>query len=223
LKKDNTAYNYLSSLISKGENQWLDFKFEISDSRKIARTISAFANTDGGRLLVGVKDNGKIAGIRSDEELYMVEGAAKLHLKPSISPEFKIWGVENKQVIEVIISKSNKIPHYAPSENGKMRAYIRIKDENVIAENVVLKIWEKTKKRAVFLKYSDAEKTILDYLKTNNYASINDIMKIAILNIDEAEDLISDLVSVGALSYLIVNYKTQFYLNKSFTKLKYNH
>ena len=28
---------------------------------KIAKSLSAFANTEGGRLLVGVKDNGKIA------------------------------------------------------------------------------------------------------------------------------------------------------------------
>lgn len=46
----------------------LDFKFEISDSKKIARSLVAFANTDGGRLLIGVKDNGVISGIRSEEE-----------------------------------------------------------------------------------------------------------------------------------------------------------
>ena len=66
----------LHRLIAQGEHQQQDFKYEISDARKIARTLSAFANTDGGRLLIGVKDNGKIAGVRSDEEIYMVEAAA---------------------------------------------------------------------------------------------------------------------------------------------------
>ena len=42
------------SWIEEGEHQQQDFKFEVSDSRKIARTLSAFANTDGGRLLIGV-------------------------------------------------------------------------------------------------------------------------------------------------------------------------
>ena len=51
----------LHHLIAQGEHQQQDFKYEISDVRKIARTLSAFANTDGGRLLIGVKDNGKIA------------------------------------------------------------------------------------------------------------------------------------------------------------------
>lgn len=66
----------LEVLIAQGEHQQQDFKFEVSDSKKIARTLSAFANTDGGRLLIGVKDNGKISGIRGDEEYYMIEAAS---------------------------------------------------------------------------------------------------------------------------------------------------
>ena len=45
----------IEALIEQGEHQQLDFKFEVSDSKKIARTLSAFANTDGGRLLIGVE------------------------------------------------------------------------------------------------------------------------------------------------------------------------
>ena len=63
--KPLTDTEYIHILIAEGEHQQQDFKFEISDARKIARTLSAFSNTDGGRLLIGVKDNGKIAGVRS--------------------------------------------------------------------------------------------------------------------------------------------------------------
>ena len=66
--KTLTDTEYIHALIAEGEHQQQDFKFEISDARKIAKTLSAFANTDGGKLLIGVKDNGKIAGVRSDEE-----------------------------------------------------------------------------------------------------------------------------------------------------------
>ena len=61
-----------------------DFKFEISDSRKIARTLAAFANTEGGRILIGVKDNGRISGISSDEEYHMIEAAAQMYCRPEI-------------------------------------------------------------------------------------------------------------------------------------------
>ena len=46
--------------------------------------LVAFANTDGGRLLIGVKDNGKIAGVRSEEEKYMIETAAQLYCIPEV-------------------------------------------------------------------------------------------------------------------------------------------
>ena len=58
--------NHIQKLIEEGEHQMLDFKFEISDSKKIARTLVAFANTDGGRLLIGVEDNGASSGIRTE-------------------------------------------------------------------------------------------------------------------------------------------------------------
>jgi predicted HTH transcriptional regulator len=77
--------NYLKKLIAEGENQKLDFKYCISDSRKIARTLTAFANSDGGRILIGVRDNGSIAGIKSDEEYYMVDTAALLFCRPAIT------------------------------------------------------------------------------------------------------------------------------------------
>ena len=67
---------YIEELVAQGEHQQQDFKFLISDARKIARSISAFANRDGGRLLIGVKDNGTIAGVRNEEDIYVVEQAA---------------------------------------------------------------------------------------------------------------------------------------------------
>ena len=50
---------YLQSLIREGEHQQQDFKYRVSDALKLAKSVSAFANTDGGRLLIGVRDDGK--------------------------------------------------------------------------------------------------------------------------------------------------------------------
>lgn len=88
-----TETDYIHSLITAGEHQQQDFKFEISDARKIAKTLSAFANTEGGRLLIGVKDNGKISGIRSDEEVFMVEAAAQVYCTPQVEYEMKTYEV----------------------------------------------------------------------------------------------------------------------------------
>ena len=67
---------YILRLISEGEHQQQDFKYKITDAMKLARSVSAFANTDGGRLLIGVRDDGVISGVRSEEEIYMMHAAA---------------------------------------------------------------------------------------------------------------------------------------------------
>jgi len=46
----------ITTLIEQGEGQQLDFKFEVSDAVKIARSLTAFANTVGGKLLIGVNN-----------------------------------------------------------------------------------------------------------------------------------------------------------------------
>ncbi len=114
--------SYIHKLIVQGEHQQLDFKFEIADSQKIARTFSAFANTVGGKLLIGVKDNGTIAGVRSVEEYYMAEAAANMYSKPEIKFKSKEWVVEGKKVLEIMIPASNEKPHYAQNEDGKWLA-----------------------------------------------------------------------------------------------------
>ena len=117
--------HFLKQLIADGENQQLDFKYCVSDSRKIARTLSAFANSDGGRILIGVRDNGSIAGIKSDEEIYMVDTAAHLFCRPEITYTIKQHTTEGKTILEVEVIKGNKRPYQVKNENGRWLAYFR--------------------------------------------------------------------------------------------------
>ena len=137
--KTLTDTEYIHALIAEGEHQQQDFKFEISDARKIAKTLSAFANTDGGKLLIGVKDNGKIAGVRSDEEQYMIEAAAGLYCSPEVNYTMQTYQVEGRSVLVVQIEESDRKPVYAKDETGKYLAYLRIKDENILATPVHLR------------------------------------------------------------------------------------
>ena len=140
--KTNSKTLYIQKLISEGEHIHQDFKYAISDARKIAKSLSAFANTEGGRLLVGVKDNGKIAGVRSEEEIYMVAAAATLYCRPEIELETHIYHIEGKDVLEVQINESSQKPIYALDENNHPWSYVRIKDENILANPIHLNIWK---------------------------------------------------------------------------------
>ncbi len=135
----------LMQLIAEGEHVCQDFKFRIDDQRKIARTLCAFANTKGGRLLVGVKDNGKITGCDPQEEFFMIEGAASSFCKPEIQFRSVVWQEEMKLVLEIDIAPSDCMPHRAQDEKGKWRSYIRVDDDTLVANKITEAVWRERK------------------------------------------------------------------------------
>jgi predicted HTH transcriptional regulator len=187
--------HYIEKLIREGEHQQQDFKFCITDSRKIAKSLSAFANTDGGRLLIGVKDNGKIAGTQIDEEFHMIQAAAEMYSKPKIEFESKVWTVHGKNVLEITIKPSVDMPHYAQSEDGKWLAYLRKGDENKLANRILLEVWKrKSKPTGTYLVYTETEKILLEYLKNNESISLNKFFKLAKISRYKAERILVKLI-----------------------------
>ena len=187
--------SHIAKLIEQGEHQCLDFKFEISDSRKIARSISAFANTDGGILLIGVKDNGKIAGVRSDEEIYMAEAAAQMYCKPLMNLKIKEWTEEGKTVLEIIIAKLTDEICYAQDYDGKWLAYVRVDDKNFMAAPAQLRVWKrKLKAYPTHINYTEKEKKLLDYLTVNPHISLKEFCELAGIKKNIAETLLVNLI-----------------------------
>jgi predicted HTH transcriptional regulator len=186
---------YLRKLISEGENQKLDFKFCISDSRKIARTLSAFANTEGGRLLIGVRDNGSIAGVRSDEEYYMIETAASIFSRPEIPVKIRQHNADGKTVLEVEVSKGESRPYEAKDEDGKWKAYFRKGDQNLLANGVLLHLWrKKERKTGVLIRFGRTEKLLMEYLRTNGSVTLSAFRKMAKIPAFRAEKIIVNLM-----------------------------
>lgn len=138
-------YEYqLYKRIIQGENEHLDFKFSIADGPKIARTISAFANTNGGSILVGVKDNGKIAGIRSEEDIYYAQYIAENYCIPAVPVETILYEIEKKEILELIIPSLIDVQlTRAPNEEGDFVAYLRFQSSNHVAGHIFERIWEK--------------------------------------------------------------------------------
>ncbi len=192
--------DYILSLIEQGEHEHQDFKFQISDARKIARSIAAFANNDGGRLLVGVKDNGKIAGVSSDEEIYMVEQAASMYCRPEQKPQFRLHRVEGKTVLEAIISPANEKPVLAPDENGRWRAYFRVADENIAAHPIHEQILSRASNRANHIvSFTEAEQLLLGYLANHGSITPEGYMRLAHISRLAAEMSLVNLCEIQVL------------------------
>ena len=204
--KTLTDTEYIHALIAEGEHQQQDFKFEISDARKIAKTLSAFANTDGGKLLIGVKDNGKIAGVRSDEEQYMIEAAAGLYCSPEVNYTMQTYLV-------VQIEESDRKPVYAKDETGKYLAYLRIKDENILATPVHLRVWQQSESpKGELIEYTEREQLLLNLLEENDRLSLNRYCRLAHLSRRAAEHLLAKFVRYDIVEPVFEGHKFHFKL-----------
>jgi predicted HTH transcriptional regulator len=205
---------YIKNLISEGEHVQLDFKFEISDSKKIARSLVAFANTKGGRLLVGVKDNGVIAGVRSEEEYFMVEGAASIYCKPEVKFNTKEWHTDGKLVLEIIVEKSSSRPHYAPDKDGNWKVFIRVDDQNLLANKVLLQVWRHQKEgTAVKIRYREQEEILMHYLVDNNQITLSRFSSIAGIPRFLAEKILVNFILLDIINIAITEKQTYYRLN----------
>lgn len=204
-------------MIAEGEHQRQDFKYCINDSRKIARSMVAFSNADGGRLLLGIRDNGSVAGVKSDEEYYMAEAAAKLYSKPPVNFQTQQWLVEGKTVLEIVIPRSPENPHFAQNDDGKWLVYIRRDDQNIVAPGILLKVWEQQKNpRGVFICFSDEEKRLLSLLEANQHLSLNQFVRKAKLPRWKGEKLLVKLIVIGIVGMDISESGTRFFLRDDF-------
>lgn len=211
--KTLTGAEYIHALIAEGEHQQQDFKFEISDARKIARTLSAFANTDGGRLLIGVKDNGKIAGVRSDEEQYMIEAAAQLYCRPEVNYSMQTYQVDGRSVLLVQIDKNEQKPVCAKDETGKYLAYLRVNDENILATPVHLRVWQQSgSPKGELIEYTEREQLLLDLLAKNDPLSLNRYCRLAHLSRRSAEHLLAKFVRYDIVEPVFEGHKFHFKL-----------
>ena len=186
----------LHEYIAEGEHQTQDFKFRVDDPRKIARTLVAFANTDGGRLLIGVKDNGKVAGVDPEEEFHIIEGAAHLYCKPKVAFETKVWQDEHKLVLEVYVPPASKRPVKAKDDDDNWKVYVRRSDHTLIGNKILLGLWsQKNKEVQPPQKFSDEEST---FLKT-----IEDLQPITLSKLYRNSELSKNVIDKLLIRFIL--------------------
>lgn len=94
----------LKKLISTGESITFEFKEQLTDS--FYKSISAFSNTKGGIILLGVDNKGDIVGVESTNE-FMENLTNRIIDKLTIYPEIEAIDIEGKRVIAVTVVRSN--------------------------------------------------------------------------------------------------------------------
>lgn len=136
-KKDE---EFVVALLQREEGETLDFKQSITNIEKIAKTITAFANTAGGQIVIGISDNKQVIGIDEYEEMYMIDKAANELCQPPVTIDYELFTYqefsdkdidpEEKNILIVNIKKSSKL-HYLKNNNGQLLLYRRVKDKTL--------------------------------------------------------------------------------------------
>jgi len=201
LKMNQLKPYHIKQFILEGEGVQLDFKKTITSFEKIAKTLTAFANNKGGRLLVGVADDGTITGVKSeDEEKYMLTKAGTFYCRPSIEPIFEEIYIDDKIVLSAEIRESDTKPHYALGEDKKWWAYIRVKDKSLLASKIVVDVLRReTKEEGVLIEYSSKEKALLEYLNEHERITAREYSKMLNLSRRRTQRILVNLVLSGVI------------------------
>lgn len=100
----------LKKVIASGETVEVELKQSFHSVQEIAKIISAFANTQGGLLVLGISDNGNIEGVKENQDILQQKIAnsnAMIHPSPMINVE--IHGIDNKKIVVVAVHKADSI------------------------------------------------------------------------------------------------------------------
>lgn len=194
----------IKRLVARGEGRHLEFKRRVPEPERVAKEVVAFANSGGGRLLIGVEDNGNIVGVRdSEEEEFSLRTALGMNCRPSVRWLTERIAVTSKRdVIMVTVPDSPKKPHFIVMniEDGTGPAYVRIEDMSVEAspESVALMQTEHMGDGVNF-EFGETELLLMRYLEQYGRVTVDGFAQISSLKREEASELLVTLTRAGVL------------------------
>ncbi|MCX2739326.1 AlbA family DNA-binding domain-containing protein [Pontibacter anaerobius] len=187
----------LQRLIWEGENDTVDFKQRITKPEKISRTLVSFANTRGGVILVGVKDNGYVCGVDPEEEKHTLQLAADFYCDPPVHLLYEEIDQDDRVVLKVTVPESMHKPHFAKLKEDDWRGFVRVKDTSVQTSKMVNKALHQAPEQFEPLPLNRHEETLLEYLRLHPRITVRQFMKLANLSERRAYRTLVKLVIHG--------------------------
>lgn len=124
-----------------GETTEYDKKemLETKDPKSWLKSVSAFANGNGGKLLFGIDNNDNILGLSTyKEDSEKISEIIKNHMDPI--PKFNLYFEpinKTESVIILDIEKGNETPYYFKDKNNQI-AYMRVGNESIPCDSLTL-------------------------------------------------------------------------------------
>ena len=203
--------NRLRQYLKSGESVTLDFKQTVNSAAKIAKAMVSFANTRGGVLLIGVRDNKSICGVRSEEEKYMLDMAASFYCRPEINIDIQEHQADGKVVLEVNVPDGPNKPYYAKDEEGKWWVYVRVNDKSLLASKTTVDFLKRqSSQRPTTMEFGHIEKGILEHLSKNERITMAEICHKLNISRRRATRILVNLMSLDVVRSHTTE-KTEYY------------
>ncbi len=207
----------LRDLVNGGEGQLLEFKMKATFPEKIAREMVAFANSQGGQLLIGVDDDGTITGLKfAEEEKFVIDRAIRKHIRPNIRYQSEYISITPKRsVLSYRIFESKRKPNYfleEPDEKGL--AYVRIDDKSIKASPEYVQILKrKNRKNGIKISFREKEKILMEYLDEHGKITLQQYRSVARLSKWAASKTLVTLVLSNILD-IVASEKEDYFVVK---------
>ncbi len=181
----------LKNLVRKGEGNTLEFKLKSTHPEKIVREIVAFANSDGGLLLVGVGDDKSIPGLKFvEEDEYTLVRAIEKYCLPAIPYQIRRVPVtDEREVLVIVVQKSTIGPHFVVQDfvNNTGKVYVRVEDKSVQASKEMRQVLKGVvKQRNIRFQYGEKERVLMQYLSNHPRITVEEFSRAANISRDMA-------------------------------------
>ena len=127
-------------ILSKHEGKTLEFKRDLTSPDGVLRTLVAFANTSGGRIVIGIEDGTKrVRGVKNvlseEERLANLIGDS---ITPKLIPSIDILPWRKTQLLLIEIHPSANRPHHITRLGSEAGVYVRVGSTNRRADNILI-------------------------------------------------------------------------------------
>ena len=117
----------LLALLANGENSGVEFKGDQERPERLAKEIVALANFRGGKLILGVEDDGTVTGIRrNDLEQWLMDAVFGRKVHPMILPFYEEVRMDDERRVAVVTVTQGVAKPYVVRHNNREEIYIRV-------------------------------------------------------------------------------------------------
>lgn len=202
----------LRNLVNTGESAHLEFKRIVPSAHKIAREMCAFANSNGGVLIIGVDDDKTILGVDSYyEQQFLLDEAANFLCEPHIKCKVEVFAYGKKDVVIIRVQEAKEKPVMVNDPGKPTKGYVRVNDKSVRASKEMLSVLRnRTSNRDITFEYGQNEQKLFRFLNEYERISVKEFANLVNISRRRASRILVNLVSAGVLN-LFTHEKADYY------------